>query len=225
MLPNPLHPAVVHFPVVFAVLMPLLMLVAIVAIRRGLPARQTWGAVLAFQVFLVLSSWVAMETGEKEEEKVEKVVAEEALEEHEEAAELFLVLTGITLLVAGAGLLSGGKGEVARYLALVGSLAVLGAGARVGHLGGELVYKHGAAQAYIQVPASETGAAGKILNEQYADKQDSNRHDSDEHDSADKHDLDDDSDHAAPGEGNGVQEAGAAQPLPGDATGSPSDSQ
>lgn len=150
MLPNPLHPAVVHFPVVLAVLMPLVILVATVAIRRGFPARQTWGAVLALQLFLVLSSWVAMETGEKEEEKVEEVVAEQAIEAHEEAAELFIILTGVTLLVAGAGLLSGGKGEAGRYAALVASLVVLGAGARVGHLGGELVYKHGAAQAYVQ---------------------------------------------------------------------------
>lgn len=161
MLPNPLHPAVVHFPVVLAVLMPLVILVATVAIRRGFPARQTWGAVLALQLFLVLSSWVAMETGEKEEEKVEEVVAEQAIEAHEEAAELFIILTGVTLLVAGAGLLSGGKGEAGRYAALVASLVVLGAGARVGHLGGELVYKHGAAQAYVQSGGGAALEAGE----------------------------------------------------------------
>lgn len=169
MLPNPLHPAVVHFPVVFAVLMPLLILVAIVLTRRGHPARKIWGAVLALQVLLVLSSWVAMETGEHEEDKVETVIAKEFIKEHEEAAELFFVLAGVTLLISGAGLLSGGKGEAARYLALVGSLVVLGAGGRVGHLGGELVYKHGAAQAYIQAPMSETGATGKIEEDDDAD--------------------------------------------------------
>lgn len=35
MLPQPLHPAVVHFPIVLAVLLPVVTLAGILAVRRG----------------------------------------------------------------------------------------------------------------------------------------------------------------------------------------------
>ena len=42
MLPNPMHPAVVHFPVVLAFLLPLFVAGALLAIRRGANARRAW---------------------------------------------------------------------------------------------------------------------------------------------------------------------------------------
>jgi hypothetical protein len=53
MLPDPLHPAVVHLPMALAVLIPAL----------------------------------ALETGKDEEDRVERVVSEDLIEAHEEAAE------------------------------------------------------------------------------------------------------------------------------------------
>ncbi len=54
MLPDPLHPAIVHLPIALSVFMPLFALVAAVVIRRGaLPAR-AWGGVALLALALVL---------------------------------------------------------------------------------------------------------------------------------------------------------------------------
>lgn len=108
-----------------------------------------------------MSGWVALQTGQAEEEKVEEVVSENAIETHEEAAEGFLVATGMVLLLASAGLLRGRPGTVARGLATLGTVALIGAGYNVGHSGGALVYSEGAATAYTNSAApKESGAAG-----------------------------------------------------------------
>ena len=153
MLPEPLHAAVVHFPIVLATLLPISILAAWWTIRRGSRPRSAWAVPLAVAVALVASSWVAIRTGEAEEERVEAIVGEELLHEHEEAAERLLVLAGIVAAVAAAGLVAGTVGTAARVVAAVGSALVLAAGVQVGALGGELVYLHGAAGAY-------TGAVG-----------------------------------------------------------------
>lgn len=163
MLPTPLHPAVVHFPIVFAVLLPLAALLALLAIRRGVAPLKAWAFPLALAVGLTGSAWVALQTGEAEEERVEAFVAESAIHEHEEAAERFLLFAGIVTLVGGVGLLSGAVGTAARLVATVGTAVVLLAGVQVGRAGGELVYEHGAAQAYVSgyapAPYVESGRA------------------------------------------------------------------
>ena len=76
MLPNPLHPVVVHFPIVLAVLAPFVALGALWAIRRGTLARRAWSIPAAVLGALVVSGWVAAQTGEREEDRVERVVSE-----------------------------------------------------------------------------------------------------------------------------------------------------
>ena len=163
MLPSPLHPAVVHFPIVFAVLLPLAALLALWAIRRGSAPLRAWAFPLALAAGLTGSAWVALQTGEAEEERVEAFVAEAAIHEHEEAAERFLLFAGVLTLVAGAGLLTGTVGSAARLVATAGTVVVLLAGVQVGRAGGELVYEHGAAQAYVSPstpsPYMESGIA------------------------------------------------------------------
>ncbi|MEQ9398787.1 MAG: DUF2231 domain-containing protein [Longimicrobiales bacterium] len=148
MMPQPLHPAVVHFPIVFSVLLPVMAAVAIVLIRRGTRPSRVWLPVVAVSVVLTGSTWIAIQTGKNEEERVEQVVSESAIETHEEAAEVFLPLSAGLLLLVGAGLLDNRSGGVFRYVALGGALLLLAQGFRVGHSGGELVYRHGAASAY-----------------------------------------------------------------------------
>ncbi len=149
MLPDPLHPAIVHFPIVLTMLAPLVAGAAIYAIRRGTAPRKAWGITTAFLAALVLSAWVSTETGEQQEERVERVVSERPLESHEEAAELFLYGSAGVLLVAVAGLARNRFGAAGRVVATVGTLALIGAAWNVGHTGGSLVYEYGAASAYV----------------------------------------------------------------------------
>ncbi len=155
MLPDPLHPAVVHFPVVLVVLLPLVVLGALWAIRRGVAPSRAWVIPVATAALLAISAWAALKTGEGQEERVEEVVPEQALHAHEEDAERFLALSGVLVVLMGAGLIRGRVGQAARVVATAGALGLVGAGIAVGHSGGELVYKHGAASAYVE--AAEGG--------------------------------------------------------------------
>jgi uncharacterized membrane protein len=148
MLPNPLHPAIVHFPIVLAFLLPLSAFGAFWAIRRGAAPKRAWAAPLAISAALALSSWVAVETGEGEEEKVEQIVPHRALDTHEDAAELFLTLSGVLVLITGVGLAPGAVGRAGRAVATIGAVGLVAIAARVGHSGGALVYQYGAASAY-----------------------------------------------------------------------------
>jgi len=148
MLPNPLHPAVVHFPVVLALLLPFFAAGALWAIRRGTTPRRAWAIPVALALALALSAWVAVQTGEAQDERVERVVAEQPLEAHEEAAELFLTLSGGLALLVAAGLVRGRVGRLSRGLATAGAVALVVVAAQVGHSGGQLVYRYGAASAY-----------------------------------------------------------------------------
>lgn len=160
MLPEPLHPAVVHFPIVLAVLLPFFMIGALIAVRRGARPKRAWALPAGLALLLLMSTYVAVKTGEAQEEIVESVVAERVIHEHEEAAEGFLIAVGILTLIGGAGLVRGRVGQVARGIALAGSLAVLVMGARVGHSGGEMVFKHGAASAYVSGGVAAAGEVG-----------------------------------------------------------------
>ncbi len=155
MIPDPLHPAVVHFPIVLAALLPLAAVVALILIARGAAARKTWSFVVALSVMLALASWAAVETGQDEEDTVEKVVAEEPIHEHEEAGERMLIFSGIGVVLVGLGLVNGKVGQVGRWIGTIAAVGLVVASYQVGRLGGELVYQHGAASAYtdtLQTP-------------------------------------------------------------------------
>jgi uncharacterized membrane protein len=146
-----LHPKLVHMPIALAVLMPVLSFALLIAWWRDALPRRAWMLAIGLQGALVLSSVAAMQTGEHDEEMVERVVAEAHIEAHEEAAELFLWASVAVLGVAlGAGLIR--KERLALSLATaasLGTLVVFGLGYRVGDAGGRLVYEHGAANAFI----------------------------------------------------------------------------
>ncbi|MEO7963971.1 MAG: hypothetical protein ABIT38_08695, partial [Gemmatimonadaceae bacterium] len=80
------------------------------------------------------------------------------IETHEEAAEAFLTLSVIVLGIAALGLRSGRISGAARVLGTVGAVALLGAGWRVSHSGGALVYRYGAASAYTDAPGQHAPA-------------------------------------------------------------------
>lgn len=152
----PLHPLVVHFPIVLTFLLPISVLAALWAIRKGTTPRRAWSVPLALAAALTLSAWVATETGEAQEDRVEQVLPDGALHGHEEAAERFLVLSGVLLVVAVVGLAPRSVGQAARLVTAAGAVGLIAAAAQVGHSGGTLVYRDGAASAYT----TRTGAAG-----------------------------------------------------------------
>lgn len=171
MIPNPVHPAVVHLPIALAVLLPGLALLTLVAVARGLLPARAWLLVVLLQAVLVGSAWLALETGEEQEERVERVVAERYIEGHEEAAERFLVLAVAVLALTATGLLRGRLGEAGRAVATAATLAVLVGGFLVGRSGGELVYEHGAASAYVPSDALR-GSAPAVWREAHEDDDD-----------------------------------------------------
>ena len=140
-------------------LLPIAAGVAFWAIRRGTNPVTAWAVPMAFAAELSLSAWVALQTGQAQDEKVENVVSEQRIGGHEEAAEAFLVVSGIVVLVAAAGFAKGVTGRAARIVATVGSLAAMGAGYQVGHSGGQLVYTYDAASAYATGSATGEGGA------------------------------------------------------------------
>ena len=148
MLPNPLHPAVVHFPVVLAFLLPLFVAGGFWALRRGVAPRRAWLLPTIVAGAIAVSAWVSVETGEAQDERVERVVSESAIEAHEELAEAFLATSAAIALISAAGLLGGFTGRFARFATVAGSLALVVVVTQVGHTGGQLVYRYGAASAY-----------------------------------------------------------------------------
>jgi uncharacterized membrane protein len=156
-LPNPLHPAVVHFPVVIGFLLPIIVGGALWAIHRGAHTRRAWSIPVVAALILAASAWIAVETGEGQEDRVERVVGRQPLANHSELAETFLAVSAGLAVIAVAGLVGGAGGRVARIVTAAGSLAVAVGATVVGHSGGQLVYRFGAAAAYV--PASSVGTA------------------------------------------------------------------
>jgi hypothetical protein len=135
-------------PIALSVLIPLIATAGVVAIAKNFAPARAWWLVVLLQLLLAGSAWLALETGEEDEERVEKVVAERHIEEHEEAAEWLLWTACAGALLMTTGLLRDGLGRIGRVVGTLASLVVLAAAIRTGHLGGELVYRHGAADAY-----------------------------------------------------------------------------
>lgn len=154
MLPDPLHPAVVHFPIVLAVFLPVIALWSLLALRRSERARVLWIPVVVAGALLFGSTLLAKETGEDQEERVERVVSESVLHEHEEWGERMAVASGVAFALVLAGLLPGTFGRLGRWLSLVAAVAAMGVVIQVGDTGGGLVYEHGAASAYVDAGGS-----------------------------------------------------------------------
>jgi uncharacterized membrane protein len=150
LLPSPLHPLVVHFPVVLTAFLPFLALLAMVAIVRGVAPRIAWGLVTIIAALTFVGSHIAVWSGEREEEKVEEVIDHDLIEEHEELGERLRLMAGIAVVVFAIGMGGGGFGRIARPVGFLLSVAMLIQAIPTGHSGAELVYKHGAASAYVE---------------------------------------------------------------------------
>ena len=160
MLPDPLHPAVVHLPIALAVLMPLLAAVGDLRDREGVRAGpHVAGRRRCSRCCSPGRPGSRSRPGEADEERIERIVAEQHVEAHEEAGERLLIAAGVAALLVAAGLLPDRLGSAARVVGTLASLGVLAAAVAVGHSGGELVYRHGAASAYTG-PSAEAAEHG-----------------------------------------------------------------
>jgi uncharacterized membrane protein len=175
----PLHPVVVHFPIVLGVLLPFVGLLAWWGIKKQIVPQKTWLVVPALALVFTISSVVAVELGEKDEDKVEKFIAEDVIEEHEEAGEAIPWVAG-TLLVLSVGALLRKNSHHLRLAVAVISLVAMIPLANAGHTGGILVYQYGAANAHLSQQQLASIKAGQIIGEHSGSGHEDREHDDDD---------------------------------------------
>ncbi len=151
----PLHPLIVHFPLVIAFLMPLTIIYAVFIADKRNRNSKIWLGILITAVALSASSFLSMELGEGNEEIVEKVVSEHQIEEHEESAEIFTYSTVASVLLAGM-VFFGKFGNIPKFGLILTSFFTLMMAFPTGHSGAELVYKYNAGAAYKNIDKSKT---------------------------------------------------------------------
>lgn len=143
MLPNPLHPAVVHFPIV------LILIGAMVAVAAAFAPRWRLPLITAILLGLgALGAIVAAQTGEEEGElaNLNSEASETILDQHEDWAETTRTLAIVAALLAAVSVSLFRFPRTARILSAATALVALaasGAVALTGHYGGQLVYRHG----------------------------------------------------------------------------------
>ncbi len=147
----PFHPLISHFPIALAFIIPLLSITFALLIKSGKMLSQTWLIIIALNLTTVTMGYVAIKSGVAEEAAMEKVLEKKLLQTHESTAEVFVGLIVISTLLSlsafflkdhfqfAVQMCSAGLGLVGIYFAYQTAI-----------LGGELVYKYGAATAYVQ---------------------------------------------------------------------------
>ncbi len=145
----PLHPAIVHLPVVLTFILPVLILIFAWAIRAGKMSKELWLVLVGFQILVTATGYISLETGEDDEEKVSAVVGKKIIHEHEDSAEVFV---GTTVIALAAGIvvwfLQPAFQDKARFLVALISLLPVFFAWRTANKGGEIVYKHGGGSAH-----------------------------------------------------------------------------
>lgn len=156
------HPKLVHVPIALGVLMPLVASALAIAWWRGWLPRRAWVLAIGLQAVLLGSGVLALRSGEADEDRVERIVSEQYIEQHEEAAQAFVWASGavLALMLAASGLGSRRAGLPLAAVATLGTLVVLALGYRTGLEGGDLVYRYGAAQAYTSAAPGD-GSVGE----------------------------------------------------------------
>ena len=173
----PLHPALVHLPLGLALVLPLLAIGFSWAVWKGSIPPRAWPAIVVLKAVLLGAGLVALRTGQHEEGRVESVVPKTALERHEARAEQFLWIAGLTLATATmVPVVRRPRSSPRSHRGNHGLQFFTAAAAlRVGHAGGQLVYVHNAAAAYLsdsksrppadnaatKAPVTEAGAPSK----------------------------------------------------------------
>lgn len=170
----PFHPLIVHFPMAMTFILPILVIVFALMIKTNKMSQKSWLIIVGLQLAVVVTGYISLETGEMEEDRVAKVVSKHLIHEHEEAAEIFVGSTVIALVLSIAAFFIRKEMSFPLKMAIgVVGLVSCFLAYRTGKLGGELVYKHGAAAAYMEqvqegllpTPGKNTSESEMPLNE------------------------------------------------------------
>jgi uncharacterized membrane protein len=157
LIPDPLHPAVVHFPIVLILLGAAAAIVA--AFWRGGHLPRFAAVLLALGA---LGTWVAVETGESSGGLLEtgSPQMETLVDAHQTWAKRTFAVSILAAVAAVASALAGRWPRLARGVAVVAAVASAAAAYAVyqtGHRGGALVYRHAAG---VEVAANAISTAG-----------------------------------------------------------------
>jgi uncharacterized membrane protein len=166
LVPDPMHPAVVHFPIVLVLLGAIIACVAVFWRKHGLPALAAGLLALG-----ALGTWVAVESGESDGGLVENTSSQvsDLVDAHETWAKRTLALSIVAGLAAVGSVLAARWPRTARAVAVAAALVSVAAAYGIyetGHRGGALVYRHGAGvelattQSAVQ-DAPKPGATGQ----------------------------------------------------------------
>lgn len=155
-LPDPLHPAIVHFPVVLILFGTLAAVGAVFWRRHQLP-------LLAGLLLLLgaAGAWFAVQTGESDGGLTDfsSPQAQQLLDAHENWAKRTLLAAAVAAAAAVISLALVRRPTTARAAAVIAALAAITASYSVyetGHRGGALVFRHGAG-VYVVSGASPSG--------------------------------------------------------------------
>lgn len=145
----PLHPALVHFPIVLSMLLPLFAMGAGVMAWRGRHGTRPWLIVPLLALLLVGTGLAAMSTGQSDAREVRRIVPKSAIDKHEDWAEALVWTACVTLLLSLWGLSpSPALRKGAMVATMVASIVLAGLAFKTGEEGGRLIYVYGAAQAH-----------------------------------------------------------------------------
>ncbi|HXH74131.1 MAG TPA: DUF2231 domain-containing protein [Bacteriovoracaceae bacterium] len=161
-MPEPFHPLIVHMPIALTFILPFLIFIFAKLIHDNKMTPYGWLIVIVLQMVVTATGYISLESGETEEHKVEKIVSKKLIHEHEEASEIFVGSSVVALVISIAAFFIRKEFQFRIKLA-VGVISLISAylAYDTGRLGGELVYKHGAASAYAEAQAEpETSAQG-----------------------------------------------------------------
>jgi len=143
-IPSPLHPAVVHFPIVLLLLGAPIAVIAALLPKWHLP-RLAAALLVAGSLGAIAATW----TGGQDEELLGELPqpAEQILEEHEEWGATTRNISIAAAILASLAAALFRHPRTSRVLAVFAAITAVGAAfavSQAGHYGGLLVYKHGA---------------------------------------------------------------------------------